>query len=344
MATVNSIVSTTEEMDFVSPPPRRALSMLSGGLDSQLAICVLKGQGIDVHAVSFQSPFFDSAKARAGATQLGVPLHVIDFTRDIISLLGAPPHGFGSHMNPCIDCHARMLARTGELMEEMGFDFLSTGEVLNQRPMSQNRRSLDTVAGECGYGDLVVRPLSGGLLPATRPERQGWIERSKLLCIEGRSRKRQMQLADRYGLKDYPSPAGGCRLTEPNFCKRLRDLKEHEGLHGVRALTLLRFGRHFRLGPNVKAIVGRNENDNLVLEGNAELYDLILKVDDFPGPTGLLPVAARREDVVRAAAICARYSDAPHDRPVGIRIRSSKETERIEVIPADPAETDRLRI
>jgi len=237
-----------------------------------------------------------------------------------------------------------MLKRAGELMEDLQFHFLSTGEVLNERPMSQNRQSLELVARESGYENLIVRPLSAGLLSETKPEKMGWVDRSGLLSIEGRSRKHQLRIAERYGLRDIPSPAGGCRLTEPNFCRRLKDLKEHEGLNGVRSIELLRYGRHFRLWDNLKLVVGRNENDNAFLEGTAELYDLVLKVEDVPGPTGILPFTAQEKEIQLAAAICARYSDCPPDEPVMMRIRSSRETKRTEIIPLSPVQSERLII
>lgn len=321
-----------------------ALSLLSGGLDSQLAVCVLRSQGVNVHAVTFDSPFFNIAPARAAAGRLNIHLHVLNFSADIILLVKNPKHGHGSCLNPCIDCHARMLRRAGELMEEIGFDFLSTGEVLDERPMSQNRQSLAIVAKESGYGKLVVRPLSAQLLPETKPEQMGWIDRSRMLSLRGRGRKPQLELAEKFGLKDFPSPAGGCLLTEPNFCKRLEDLKDHEGLNGVRSINMLRVGRHFRLRPDLKIIVGRNEGDNVVLEGNAELYDLVLKVEDIPGPTGLIPHTAGEEDLKLGAAICARYSDAPDGTAVAVRIRSARDVRRIEVIPADRESVERLRI
>ena len=322
----------------------RALTLLSGGLDSQLAVCVLRDLGIDVQAVAFESPFFNPKAPRDAARQLDVPLHVLDFTADIVSLVENPPHGFGSCMNPCIDCHARMLRRAGHLMEDLGFHFLSTGEVLNERPMSQNRSSLDLVARESGYASLVLRPLSAALLPPTQPEKLGWVERSRLLSLEGRGRKPQLELAARYGLKNFPNPAGGCRLTEPEFCKRLKELKDHEGLRDARAIHLLRYGRHFRLADHVKLIVGRHEGDNSFLEGNAELYDLVLKVESHPGPSGLLPSAATEEQVQAAAAICARYSDAPPGAPATVQVRSPRGLLRLEVLPARPQDADRWKI
>jgi tRNA-specific 2-thiouridylase len=322
----------------------RALVLLSGGLDSLLAVCLLKEQGINVHAVVFDSPFFEIKHARQGAERLDVELNVVNFSADIISILNNPKHGFGSCMNPCLDCHARMLRRAGELMEEKGCSFLATGEVLDERPMSQTRRGLELVAKESGYADRLVRPLSARLLEETEPERMGWVDRSRLLDIRGRGRRRQFELAKHYSLKDVPGPAGGCRLTEPNFCRRLKELKEHEGLDGTRSVDLLRFGRHFRLADNIKMVVGRNEGDNVFLEGTAELYDLILKVEHVPGPTGLLPLTAREEHVKLGAAICARYSDCLPGNTVSIRIRSSRGVKRMDVVPAEREEIERLRI
>jgi tRNA U34 2-thiouridine synthase MnmA/TrmU len=327
-----------------TPQRIQALSLLSGGLDSQLAICTLKEQGIDVHGVVFSSPFFEIAAAKKAAAALDVPLYVIDFSRDIVDLLKNPKHGFGSCMNPCIDCHAGMLRRAGDMMEEMGFHFLSTGEVLNERPMSQNKRALSTVAAECGYGDVLVRPLSARRLPETVPEKRGWVDRKKLHDLEGRSRKPQFALAERYGITEYPSPAGGCRLTEPNFSERLKDLKEHEGLNGVRSLELLKYGRHFRLAPKLKIVVGRHERDNAFLEGTAELYELLLQIEGFPGPTGLVPYTASEEQVLQGARICLRYSDCPAGKTATVRVRSSRGMHRIETTPAAKDEAEALRI
>ena len=322
----------------------RALSLLSGGLDSQLAVCVLREQGIDVHGVVFESPFFDSAAARKASAQLGIELHVLDFTGDILELINDPKHGFGSCMNPCIDCHARMLRRAGEFMEKEGFHFLSTGEVLNERPMSQNRRSLQVVADESGYPDLIVRPLSAGLLAETRPEKMGWVDRTKLLSLHGRSRKPQMELARKYGVHDYPAPAGGCRLTEPNFSKRLLDLKEHEGLKDLGMIRLLRVGRHFRLAGNLKVVIGRNEADNAFLEAHAVPGVLVLRMAEVPGPTCLLPGHADEEQVRLAAALCARYGDCPQDKPAVVEITSVQGIRHMEVVPAPRDETDRRMI
>jgi tRNA U34 2-thiouridine synthase MnmA/TrmU len=324
--------------------PVRALTLLSGGLDSQLAVCVLQDQAIEVLGVCFESPFFGSAAARAAAERLRITLHVVDFTADILALLDKPPHGFGSCLNPCIDCHARMLQRAGDMLASQAAQFLSTGEVLDERPMSQNRRSLETVARASGYADRVVRPLSAGLLPETLPERAGWVDRSRLLSLRGRGRKPQMELAARFGLEDYPSPAGGCLLTEPNFCRRLRDLKEHEGLGDVRAIGRLRVGRHFRLAGALRLVVGRNERENAALEASAQPDELVVKTEGVPGPTAILPAAATVEQRRAAGAVCARYSDAHVGQRVTISLKSLGGVERMEVTVAAPDEADRLRI
>jgi hypothetical protein len=313
-------------------------------LDSQLAACVLKQQGVEVVGLSFESPFFGSRAARKAAEQIGVPLHVVDFTADIIEVLSCPKHGFGSCMNPCIDCHARMLHRAGGMLRESGCHLLSTGEVLNERPMSQSRRSLAIVARESGYEDLVLRPLSALLLPETRPEQLRWVDRSRLLSLEGRSRRRQMKLAVQFGIKEYPTPAGGCLLTEPAFCRRLRDLKEHGGMGDDHALRQLRCGRHFRLAPDVKLIVGRNHDDNEALKASSGSSDIVLSMEDVMGPTALLPGHASEEALQLAARICARYSDAPAGRPAGVRVVSSAGARLLQAVAAPREELERLLV
>lgn len=292
----------------------RGLSLLSGGLDSTLAICVLRAQGLHIEAVVFESPFFSSRAARKASGQLGVRLHVLEFTPDIVELVQNPPHGFGGCLNPCIDCHARMLQRAGALMTELGFDFLATGEVLNQRPMSQNRRSLQTVAQDSGYSGRLVRPLSAQLLDPTEPELHGLIDRTRLLGLNGRSRHPQMDLARQYDIREYPTPAGGCLLTEPGFCRRLQDLMSHEGMAETRLLHLLRSGRHLRLPGGAKCIVGRNHMDNETLAAAAVgPADVLIQTVNVPGPTLLLPGGASAEDVATACGICAGYADKRAD-------------------------------
>ena len=311
----------------------RGLSMLSGGLDSQLAICVLRDQGIEIQAVVFSSPFFEIGAARKAADAMGIVLHVVDFTDDIIGLVEHPPHGFGSCLNPCMDCHARMLKRTGDLMRELGFDFISTGEVLNQRPMSQNGKALRTVAADSGYADDIVRPLSAKRLPPSRPQREGLVDRERLLDLHGRTRKPQFALAEAFGLKDYPSPAGGCRLTEPNYTRRLRDLKKHEGLREERLLGLLRCGRHLRLPGGSKLVAGRHREDNELIEQAAIETDVILSADEITGPTLLMPRVLSDSDLLLAAGICGSYAAHGTQEALCIRIRENGVERCVETAP-----------
>ena len=336
MVTVNEVNENKQQV--------RALGLMSGGLDSQLAVCLLRDQGIHVEAVFFESPFFGADRARTAAANLDIRLHVVDFTDDIISLLDDPPHGFGKCMNPCVDCHACMIRRAWELAEELDFHFVFTGEVLNQRPKSQRHHALRAVAEDSGVGDKLLRPLSALRLAPTDPEKSGLVDRSQLLALDGRSRKPQFQLAAQFGITDYPSPAGGCRLTEPNFSRRLRDLQLNEGLGSVRAIHLLRFGRHFRLAPGVKIIVGRNAQDNAEIEANLDSKELLLTVEGIPGPSVLMPMESSREHVLLAASICARYSDCKEGERVTVCVKSTEGLERVTVAPASDEDIRELML
>lgn len=300
--------------------PIRSLHLLSGGLDSQLAVKVLQEQGIEVQGLVYTSPFFTPEAARRAAKNLGVDLKEVDFTPDILTLLKDPPHGFGQGMNPCVDCHARMLKRAGDMMRDFNCSFLSTGEVLNERPMSQNRDMLAVVARDSGYGQWIVRPLSARLLPETEPEIRGLVKREKLLGFQGRNRTPQFRLAAKYNLADYPQPAGGCKLTEPNFVKRLRDLKAHEGLEDVRFIELLKLGRHFRLPAGARLVVGRDEAENGILETNAGEDDVVLKCKSVPGPVALVIGQAADDDIRLGCEVCARYADVAGTAPVLVEI------------------------
>ncbi len=313
----------------------RGLCLLSGGLDSQLAICVLREQGVHVEAVVFASPFFRIDAARRAAAGLGVPLHIVPFASDILELVRGPKHGFGGALNPCIDCHARMIRRAGERMAENGFDFVATGEVLNQRPMSQTRRSLETVERDAGLDGRLLRPLSAKLLEPTRPEAEGLVDRERLLALNGRSRKPQMALARQYGLVEYPSPAGGCLLTEKGFCRKLADLMAHEGLDDQRLVELLLYGRHFRLPGGAKCVAGRDARDNAELRRVCGPADLVLHTVDVPGPTLLLPCGCGAEDRARAAGICAAYGDHGSRERVRVRTLYVDRTEEELVLPLE---------
>jgi len=288
-----------------------AIGLTSGGLDSTLAALLLKKLGLDILLVCCTTPFFSHHNARRSADAIELPLKVIDITREHLSMLRNPPHGYGANMNPCIDCHTLMIRKAGELMEQEGAVFVFTGEVLGQRPFSQNRAALAKVAALSGLREILLRPLSARLLPETTPEKKGWVHREHLLDISGRSRKRQMALAEEFGLTDYPSPSGGCLLTEKAFSRRLKDLFDHEKEIDLRDIELLKVGRHFRLYRRDKIIVGRNESENSIIESTALPHDEIMMCIEYPGPMVLAPKGLSPLSRDLAASICASYSDAP---------------------------------
>ncbi|MCX5850387.1 MAG: tRNA 4-thiouridine(8) synthase ThiI [Deltaproteobacteria bacterium] len=290
----------------------KAIALFSGGLDSMLAAQLIRRQNIDVLCLTFTTPFFNAHKARAAARLLNLPLEVQDITAKHLNMLKSPLYGYGRNMNPCIDCHTLMLKIAGKIMEENCFDFIITGEVLGQRPMSQNKQSLHVVANNSGYPDYILRPLSAQLLDPIKAEREKLIDRSQLLSIQGRGRKDQIKLAVDFGIKDYAPPAGGCLLTDPIFSRRLRDLFSHQDDRKIRDMELLKYGRHFRISDNCKIIVGRNNADNDALKGFSTEDDLILFMKNFPGPLVLVPYGNEADQLI-AAALCVRYSDAPND-------------------------------
>jgi tRNA U34 2-thiouridine synthase MnmA/TrmU len=355
----------------------RALGLVSGGLDSTLALALMKEQDVDVEAVNFSTGFCftDHHRAmgspkhklrnealRAGA-DLAVPVTVIDISQKYFDdVLLRPKHGYGANMNPCLDCRAYMLARAREHMERIGADFIFTGEVLGQRPKSQFRRALGIVAEESGLGERLLRPLSARLLPPTLPEREGWVDREKLLAISGRSRKIQIEEASRRGLDldDIPQPAGGCCfLTDEAYARKLRDWLDHqeEPRHDQEAFVLLKVGRHLRLTDDVKVIVGRDEAENRFLSsyrrGRWEFW-----ARDVTGPTVL--VEARRdlywEEIERIAAITARYGHGRDDASLTICYRmprgpdellstvDERPVEEVEVSPSRLEEIEPLRV
>ncbi len=259
----------------------RALALLSGGLDSLLAAKLILEQGIEVIGVAFSSPFFGAEKGKKAALQLGIPLIEVDITDEVIQLLERPKHGFGRHMNPCVDCHTLMVRKAGKMMKEQDAAFLVTGEVLGERPKSQNRQALEVVSRESGFDGYVLRPLSAKLLSPTVPEKKGWVEREKLLDIQGRSRRRQMALAQEYGIVDYPTPAGGCLLTDPAFSSRLRQLKKFKPNFQASDANLLKLGRHFWFD-EAWVVVSRNESENQEIEKFWKEGDYLVSVQNFP--------------------------------------------------------------
>jgi tRNA-specific 2-thiouridylase len=323
----------------------RGLGLCSGGLDSMLAGVVLRAQGIEVEWVAFETPFFSSAKARKASRLTGIPLTVKPIFTDYMAMLRNPPAGYGKQMNPCMDCHTLMFRLAGELMRTKGFDFLFSGEVLGQRPMSQTKPSLRYVEKHSGLGGHIIRPLSAKLLPETIPEQQGLVDRERLLDIHGRGRRDQIALAKKFGISDYPAPAGGCLLTDKGFSLRLRDLFDHRPEPTENEIHLLKFGRHFRLNPQAKLIVGRTETDNeSILRHHDPARDVVLDVRDYPSPIGILPGGADERTVFLAASICIGYSKAPKLSPVAVVVRRAGGEQIIQAIGLLPDDVRRLMI
>ncbi len=323
----------------------RALGLCSGGLDSMLAGLVLRDQDIDVAWVTFETPFFNAAKARKASKMTGIPLTVKSIFDVYLKMLKDPPAGYGKHMNPCMDCHALMFKLAGELMHEKDFDFLFSGEVLGQRPMSQNKSSLGYVEKHSGFKGYIVRPLSAKNLPPTIPEREGLVDRERLLDISGRGRNRQIKLAEKFEIRDYPAPAGGCLLTDKNFSNRLRDLFEHQDDCTEEELHLLKYGRHFRLNPETKLIVGRTQQDNEnILQYHNPATDTVIDVKNYPSPIALVPHGAEKNPTLLAASICTGYSKAPKLSLVDVLIKTSRGKKAIQVVAIQPGDVAKLLI
>ncbi len=265
----------------------KAIVLLSGGLDSILAVKVLQEQGIEVMGLSFQSCFFNCEQAKKAAKSLGINIMIEDFSKEHLEMVKNPKYGYGKTMNPCIDCHALMLKKAKIIMEKEGFDFIATGEVLAQRPMSQNKKALKIVEQESGLLGRLIRPLSAKLLKKTVLEDKGLVDREKLLDISGRSRQRQMALAKKKKIKEYPSPAGGCILTDSEFSKKLKDLFIIYPFCQSNDIKLLRIGRHFWQGRN-KIIIGRNEQENLKIKELVQNKDILIELQDYSGPLTLV--------------------------------------------------------
>jgi tRNA U34 2-thiouridine synthase MnmA/TrmU len=317
----------------------RALGLCSGGLDSILSALVLRRQGIDVSWTTFETPFFSSTKARNASALTGIPLKVEKITEIYLNMLQNPPCGYGKYMNPCMDCHALMFRLAGQRMASEGFDFLFSGEVLGQRPMSQTKNSLRYVEKHSGFDGYILRPLSAKKLPETIPEKQGLVNRDRLLGISGRSRKEQMALAEEFDIRDYPAPAGGCLLTDKGFSHRLKDLFEHQETYSEADLHLLRYGRHLRLSPVTKIIVGRTQKDNKQIVGYYDInVDTIIKTKMYAGPTVLVPGGGEKAFIPKAARICAGYTKAPVDRKVTVVVVSPESRETFSVRPLQPSE------
>jgi tRNA-specific 2-thiouridylase len=296
-----------------------ALAMISGGLDSILAAKLVKDQGVEVIGICFKSNFFNEKNALKIVKQIDIPLEVIDFSDEHFIMVKDPKHGHGKNMNPCIDCHAMMMRHCGVLLEKFHADFIITGEVLNQRPMSQNRSALDIVKNESGIGHKILRPLCAKNLNPTEMEIEGLIDREALMDIKGRNRKVQIELAKKWGILEYPSPAGGCKLTEPNYSIRLRDLVVHKKDISKKDLEILKIGRHFRVSKDAKIVSTRTEEEWELINKLLEPEDLMFLTVDYNGSAVVIIGEATNEDVDFAAKLSGRYSKGKDNKIISIK-------------------------
>lgn len=324
----------------------KALAMLSGGLDSILATKLIKNHGIEVEAINFQG-FFCSCKGSGPgvgetAKLLGVPLKIVIVDKAYLNMLRNPKHGYGKNMNPCIDCKIFMLREAKKYAEQIGAAFIFTGEVLNERPMSQHLQALKIIEEESGLKGRLLRPLSAKLLPETVVEKKGLVKRDQLLSLRGRSRKPQIKLALELGVSRFPSPAGGCLLTESEFASRLQDLFSHRKRLTVDDVALLRVGRHFRFRGN-KMIVGRNEAENKILQSEKGEFDLSFEASQVPSPITVLQGRKTKKAIELAAALTAFHSDAETCK---VTVNYGKERLDKSIIVQVPsrAEVDSLRV
>lgn len=320
----------------------RALALFSGGLDSALAVKVIQEQGVEVIGLNFVSHFFGgkNEKAEKMAEQLGIKLEYVNFSSIHTEILKNPVHGRGKNMNPCIDCHALMFKTAGDLLKKYDASFIISGEVLGQRPMSQNYQALEKVkALSPGLEDLIVRPLSAKLLPESKPEREGWIDREKLLDIQGRSRKPQLELVERFKLVDYPTPAGGCLLTDPGYSRRLKLLEEDGFLEDEYSnlFHLLKIGRFFRFEKGKYLIVGRQKEDNLKINEYKNYGSYFMRGTNIPGPH-MVAYGELDEDMIEfALELFSRYSKVKGKEEVVVSVNGKN----IKVQPVDIEELEK---
>ena len=327
----------------------KAVGLISGGLDSILAAKVVKDLGVEVHGVYFAMPWgcCDKTTALEAATQIGISFIVLQLDERYLEMVRKPKHGYGSVMNPCIDCRIHMFSRAGQYMRHIGADFVFTGEVLGQRPMSQMRHSMKSIEKGAGLEGRLLRPLSAHLLEPTIPENEGLIDRERLLGLNGRSRKEQIDLAAGLSISAYNQPAGGCLLTDGNFAARMKDTLEH-GYRNFRETIALKWGRHFRFSPEFKMILGRDEEENEALIRHAHPDDHIMQVPDGRGPTLVLKGNGPGDDVLSVAAGLiqkfSRFRDGSAVEMKYWRSRDKNDVRRVVARAIDESEIERMRL
>lgn len=330
----------------------KAIALFSGGLDSTLAILALLKQGFDVTAITFLNNFgcnigdksSCSKNPFSASVKFGFQVKLAHLSDSFIEIVKNPKFGHGRNMNPCIDCRILMLKEAKEMMRMTGADFLITGEVLGQRPMSQRRDTFPVIDREADVAGYVLRPLSAKLMKPSIPEEKGIVNRELLYDFAGRSRKPQMALAEEFGLTDYPAPAGGCLLTDPIYSYRLKELLKHCNNPDYTDINLLRLGRHFRVADGCKVIVGRNNDENQEILSIARTEDWKMKVIGYGSPITVIRGNPNNEALCLAASLCARYSDGKHLSEIDVMVFSKDEHVILKAKPADNKNIDFYRI
>jgi len=332
----------------MEPKDIRIIGLVSAGLDSTLALAHMHRLGYDVVAYHFDNGFNAAVHTGKGkplaletAAALGAAIRVIDNSRELLEVVKHPEHGYGSNMNPCIDCRILTFRRARDRMDAEGARFIFTGEVVGQRPMSQRHQAMELIDRAAGVEGLIVRPLCGQHVPPTLAEQNGWIRRDDLLDFQGRSRKPQIDLARRYGVTRYESPAGGCLLTDPGFALRMRDALRF-GDPDVREVQLLKVGRHFRLSERSKAILGRNADDCNQLDALLAPGDLRIEARDMPGPLATIRGEGTAETIRRTAALVLRYAKADPSGEHAVRVSRGKGAGAA-IVSVRPAAEDEAR-
>ena len=330
---------------------KKVVALLSGGLDSQLAVRMMQEQGFEVSAVAIKTPFcdFDCGRGcgfeiRERADDLNVNLKTVYLGDEYIEMLKHPKYGIGAGFNPCIDCRAMMFNAAKKHMDEIGAEFIISGEVLGQRPMSQHGPALRTIEKESGLVGKIVRPLSAALLPETDPEKNGLIKRENLGMIKGRTRRAQLDMAKKYGIENPPNAGGGCLLTDPTFGLRAKDLFAHTETPTINDIDLLKIGRHFRFDEQTKFVVGRNKDENEMIKAIALSGDILFHARDHMGPVSILRGKNAGTYVKFASSITLRYSDAPKGEQALVTINKDNIKEEITVQHAEEESYIKFRI
>ncbi len=340
------MVRSNQVGDRVLNKSPKVLVLLSGGLDSMLAVKAMLEQDLDVEAAIFSTPFClcDKCAAESAVKKFGIKAHNIFMGKEYLDLVADPPHGYGSQMNPCLDCRILMLRKAKELAHKIGAECVVTGEVLDERPFSQTKQSMERIEKEAGMEGKILRPLSAKLLPETEAEKSGLVDREKLFSIRGRRRLPQMDLAKEWRINDYPCPSGGCLLTDPRFADRLREFLKHSECLRIDDISLLRIGRHFRVD-GCKIVVGRNEEENNRLLSIARQKGRpYLQVIGYMGPISVLEDACPDKVVEKAAEITVRYSDAAKGVKVDVKHVVAEKVRILKAIAAIDQEIAPLRI